>query len=194
MTKLSRTRTRRSRLAVLVLAVAVCLIGPVPAADAATEVYHQTVRGVSVSGDSFVTDGCTTTYRYLFSSKDTTHYQSWSYNRCTSEGEFLYGEAVPDVFRVAGRLGSVRVVATIPLIDSNTGESAGAIEVDQTFRATSPAVTTTERDSERIPGDYLFRYRFTGMVREADANGTLGPLENETIRSVRSGVLRITYG
>lgn len=185
--------SRRSRLVVLVLAIAACIVGPTMSATAATEVYHQTVRGVSVSGDKFVDDGCATTYQYLFSNEDTTHYQSWTYNRCTGEFEFLSGEAVPTTFRVTGRLASVRVVATIPLTDASTGQSAGEATVDETFRAASPAVTSTSSQSERIPGDYLFRFRFTGTVREATASGTLGSLQNASITKIRSGTLSITH-
>lgn len=188
------SRSHKPWLVMLIVAVTACFIGPIQAAQAATDVYHEHIRGLAVLGTSSSgsADGCLETGAYLFSDKTTTSYQSYSYNYCTEVYEFVYGTAAPTTFKVTGNLASAHVVATIALVDLYTGQSAGQITVDETFTANAAAETSTYAESDHVPGEYLLRYRVSMTSRSADATGTLTFNDYAAIGKGTSATVRIT--
>ncbi|KGM01122.1 hypothetical protein Q760_03695 [Cellulomonas cellasea DSM 20118] len=157
--------------------LAVSLVLAPSGAQAATDVYHQSFRGLFLDGWTSTDDGCTTTFVGAASDETTTWYANESYNRCTGEGSGVLGSATPTTFTLRGNLSSGHVVATIPLTDLYTGEPAGEILVDNTWTATAKPTKSTWVTSVNLPGSFRYTNRLTALSAPATATGTV-PMED----------------
>jgi hypothetical protein len=95
-------------------------------------------------------------------------YGTW--NNCSSTYS-SYGATVPAAIQTTGELGSASLQATVPLHDwsNNPGPT---LTVNLTWTGFGPLSTTVEDMTTRT-GDSVFKSRFTGTNRMAQATGTI---------------------
>jgi hypothetical protein len=193
----SFTMLRRlaSVLATPSLVLAVVSATPAAAGAADTQVTKFKLRGLTVtasgqipSSDPCLQDTLVDLWAGTADAGLRVYISQWSYNRCTQVGAFQYGSAAPTTYKVLGSLASAHIVATVPL-QTDSGDPAGTVHVDNTWTATAPAVRETETETESYPGGYMHRYSFKGTFRLAEVTGSAPLTEG---RILRANVLSIT--
>ena len=162
-----RRLTRAAMAVPLTIAVAFAL--PAGAAQAATEVFKDTIRGEVVRASSFDDDGCVQSFTDFRATEDSAFYFESSFNVCTNqEGELIFGEGTPTVFEVGKNLETARVVVDIQLDNGET------LHVDNTWTAEEgKAVKERFSSSIRLPDGSRFTDRSRGTFRNATVTGTV---------------------
>jgi hypothetical protein len=193
---LFRSAVRRCAAAAFtfLLAASLLLVIPPNASYASTTVFRDSYKSlvVAASSETLSSDGCVYTFAQVYGDRRSISYYTYSYDYCTDTMlYFRTGTAVPTTFEKRGNLASVHVVATITLTDDVGGPDT-ELSLDETWTATSPAVKTTDRYTQQLPGAYRLSYRSSGTIREASVSGT-EPFDSGVIGNFNLMTISVTH-
>lgn len=201
MASVRRTSAHRVIATIMTLATAVVLaLATSPPTNAAT--WHETSvfsgELISSGGSSMSADGCRETTWFIQAGKsyDGTNFASYyrsTWDICYSEAvESASGETHSDVSLESTPLRSARVVATVPITDSRTGDPAGEVRIDNTFSAYGPAHADQYASVDRF-GDMMLQITSSGTWREATSIGGM-KMDFATLTRGTSHTLVLMHG